>query len=45
LLVRDNTDGLRYNSTNDAKRVEYSELDQIIFKIMISEQSGVTVNL
>lgn len=43
-LVRDNTDGLKYNSENDAKRVLYSSLDLLIFKYIFSEQSGFTSN-
>lgn len=45
LFIRDNTDGLRVNTFDNNKRIAYSELDQIIFKMMISEQSGVTANL
>ena len=45
LFCRDNTDGLRYNTINNAKRIGYSEIDQIIFKVMTSEQSGITQNL
>lgn len=45
LFVRDNSDGLKYNTVDNLKRIQYSELDQIIFKFMVSEQSGVTENL
>ncbi len=44
-MVRDNTDSLKYNTIDNNKRVAYSELDQIIFKLMVSESSGVTQNL
>lgn len=44
-LVRDNTLALAYNTTDDAKRVEYSELDLVFFKMKINEQSGFTSNL
>lgn len=40
LLVRDNTDGLKYRTIDNAKRVEYSELDLVILKSTINEQSG-----
>lgn len=44
-LVRDNTDALKYGSVNPEKRVIYSELDAIIFKMKMSEQSGFQNNL
>lgn len=44
-LVRDNTDALKYGTINEEKRVLYDELDMIIFKFMLSEQSGMTENL
>lgn len=45
LLCRNNTVNLIYNSIDDAKRQEYSEIDQIIVKMELSEQSGFTNNL
>ncbi len=45
LFVRDNTIDHRVGTIDNAKRTAYSELDQIIFKLMISEASGVTQNL
>lgn len=45
LFCRDNTIDRQYRSIDNTKRIKYSELDQIICKIMISEQSGVTQNL
>lgn len=45
LFIRDNTDELKYNTIDNNKRIQYSELDQIIFKMEISEQSGYTENL
>lgn len=44
-FVRDNTDGLRYNTTNAEKMTKFGELDFIIFKLQYSEQSGMTDNL
>lgn len=44
-LVRDNTDGLKYNTIDNAKRVIYSELDFLIFKFAFVEESGFTGNL
>jgi hypothetical protein len=41
-FVRDNTDGLKYNTIDDAKRTLYDELDMIIFNFITSEQSGLT---
>lgn len=45
LFIRDNTNGFRVNTIDNNKRIEYSELGQIIFKMMVSEQSGTTANL
>lgn len=45
LFVRDNTDGLKYNTIDNAKRTAYSELDNIFFKFKILEQSGFTENV
>lgn len=45
LFKRDNTDNLKYLTTNNTKRVAYSELDSFIFKFAISEQSGMTENV
>ena len=44
-LVRDNTNNLIYNSTNDLKRTAFDELDLIISKFLFSEESGYTSNL
>jgi hypothetical protein len=44
-FVRDNTDALKYGSTNETKKKEYDELDMIFFKFMVSETSGFTNNL
>lgn len=44
-FVRDNTDDLKYGTTNDSKRIKYDALDLIHFKFLISEQSGFTENL
>lgn len=44
-LIRDNTDGLKYGTINNGKRVLYDELDLVTFKYLFSEQSGMTVNL
>lgn len=43
--VRDNSDGLRYGTIDNNKRVEFSELDLLITKFAISEQSGFDQNL
>lgn len=45
LFVRDNTNALQYNTVNSAKRTAYSELDQILFKFKVIEQSGFTENV
>lgn len=45
LLCRDNTINLEYNSINDEKREQYSEVDQIIVKFELVEQSGMTSNV
>lgn len=42
LFTRDNSIDNIYGSVNDLKRVQYSELDNIICKFMTSEQSGMT---
>lgn len=44
-FVRDNTNALKYGTIDDAKRVKYDELDNILFKFMASEQSGFTENI
>ncbi len=44
-FVRDNTDGLIYNSVNSVKMTKFGELDFFIFKYSLSEQSGMTNNL
>lgn len=45
LLIRDNTIDLQYNTTNDQKRTAYSELDAVISKYALYEQSGFQVNV
>lgn len=44
-FCRDNSDSLKFNTTNDAKRVAYDSLDMIIMKFKIQEQSGMTANV
>lgn len=44
-LVRDNTDANKYGTINNAKRILYNELDNIILKFALVEQSGFTENL
>lgn len=44
-FVRDNTDNLQYNTIDNAKRIKYDSLDQILFKFMFVEQSGFTENI
>jgi hypothetical protein len=44
-LVRDNTLDLVYGSIDNAKRIGYSELDTILIKFSVSEQSGFQNNL
>ncbi len=44
-LVRDNTDALKVNTTNDAKRILFSTLDMVLFKYFYSAQSGFVQNL
>lgn len=44
-MVRDNTDALKYGTINNAKRIIFDELDLVIFKVAISESSGMTDNL
>jgi hypothetical protein len=45
LLVRDNTDGLQYNSIDNAKRIKYNELDLIFIKFRTIESTGFTTNI
>lgn len=45
IFVRDNTDSEKYNTINENKQIQFDELDMILFKYMISEQSGFTNNL
>lgn len=45
LFCRDNTDALKYNTIDNSKRIAYSELDTIITKFSVIEQSGFTENL
>lgn len=44
-IVRDNTDALKYNTINDAKRVVYDELDMILTKYFYSASSGMVEGL
>jgi hypothetical protein len=44
-FVRDNTDGLKYETVDDTKRIGYDELDLVFMKFLMSEQSGFTENL
>lgn len=44
-FVRDNTIGLQYGTIDDAKRILFDELDLIISKYSISEQSGFSSNV
>lgn len=43
-FIRDNTDALKYNTTDNAKRVAYDELDLILVKYFFNEQSGFNAN-
>lgn len=45
VIVRDNTDQLKYGTLDHNKRRKYSEIDQIFSKFTMSEQSGFTNNL
>jgi hypothetical protein len=45
VLVRDNTDNLKYGTINNAKRIEYDELDYVFFKFNTLEQGGYSQNL
>lgn len=45
LLVRDNTDNLKYNTTDDTKRKQYSELDLISAKMSVNESAGFEANV
>lgn len=44
-LIRDNTDNLKYNTTDNAKRVLFDELDMVLSKYFNSSQSGMQENL
>ena len=44
-LVRDNTDNLKYQTIDNAKRLLFDELDMIIVKYFHSQQSGMITNL
>lgn len=44
-FIRDNTDGLKYGTIDPSKRLEYSEIDEILFKFSLSEQAGFTENV
>lgn len=39
-LVRDNTDGLKYGTIDNVKRVKFDSLSMILFRFQFSEQSG-----
>ncbi len=45
LMVRDQTDGLKYNTIDNAKRIAYSEIDLVTSKFSVMEQSGLTENV
>jgi hypothetical protein len=45
LYIRDNTDGLKYNTIDNNKRLLFSTLDNILTKFAMSEESGFTENL
>lgn len=45
LFCRDNTDNLKYGSVDNSKRTAYSELDLVLMKFMVSEQSGMAENV
>lgn len=45
LFIKDNTLNLAYNSIDNQKRVAYNEMDSILIKASVSEQSGFTNNL
>jgi hypothetical protein len=45
LLCRDNTQALAYNTIDNNKRTAYSELDTVISKVAVHEQSGFEVNV
>jgi hypothetical protein len=45
LLIRDNTNGLVYNSISNEKRIAYSEIDLITSKSAIIEEAGMQANL
>lgn len=44
-IVRDNTDGLKYNTVDNNKRIKYDELDMVLVKYFHSELSGMKTNL
>lgn len=44
-FVRDNTDGLKYGTIDNSKRVKFDSLDMILFKFRIQEQSGFEQNI
>lgn len=44
-LVRDNTDGLKYGTIDNAKRVKYNETDLIFSKFQLIEQTAFTENV
>lgn len=45
LFVKDNTIANQYGTIDNEKRTSYNELDSILCKVMVSEQSGMIVNL
>lgn len=45
LLVRDNSDSLKYNTIDDSKRVRYSELDLISAKMSSNESAAFVTNV
>lgn len=44
-FIRDNTDALKFDTIDNAKRVKYDSLDMIHFKYKILEQSGFSGNV
>lgn len=45
LFMRDQTDNLKYLTVNPAKQTKYSEIDNILIKFAVVEQTGITENL
>jgi hypothetical protein len=45
ILSRDNTIDLKYGTIDPSKRTKYNEMDMVICKFALAEQSGMTENL